>query len=282
MLSKLKSNALDVAQKAASEVKDFAVNSFNATELGLKSLVSIESHTSLEDITYYFLVPDINNPKEYILQTHRVVPTNVIDESKLVKKQIFQVPSSESINTLRNMIQIKVEKDLPNGSNLSAFTSDTLTDLANSIDKNNSALTNGLFIVGGVICLANPITGAAIIGSSLLPNVISDIVSSTSKRLSSTFKSISVQSTQDNAKKITNKMSPEVVVNSILAKLERATNDINYEPNSDLSDSMESIQLTYPLLKQLFPRTEKSLFFNKVLLPENIDRYFTVLDQSTN
>jgi hypothetical protein len=126
------------------------------------------------------------------------------------------------------------------------------------------------------------LTRGAIIGSSLLPNVISDVVSSTSKRLSSTFKSISVQGKQANAKKITNKMTPEVVVNSILAKLERATNDINYEPNSDIPDSMDSIQLTYPLLKQLFPRTEKSLFFNNVLLPENIDRYFTVLDQSTN
>jgi hypothetical protein len=282
MLSKFKNNVLDVAKKTASDVKDFAVSSISATESVFKSLVSIETHANLEDITYYFLVPDINDPKEYILQSHRVVPTNVIDESKLVKKQIFQVPSSESINTLRNMIQVKVEKDLPNGSDLSTFTSDTLTDLANSIDKNNSSLTNGLFIVGGVICLANPITGAAIIGSSLLPNVISDVVSSTSKRLSSTFKNISVKSKQDSAKQITNKMSPEVVVNSILAKLERAINDINYEPNSDLFDSMDSIQLTYPLLQQLFPRTKKSLFFNKVLLPENIDRYFTVLDQSTN
>jgi hypothetical protein len=281
-LSKLKDKVLDVAKKTTSQVKNFTANSIASTEVGLKSLVSVGTHTSPEDITYYFLVPDINNPKNYILHSHRVIPTNIIDESKLVKKQIFQIPSSESINTLRNMIQAKVEKELHEGSDLSSFTSDTLADLANTIDESNNTLTNGLLIVGGVMCLANPITGAAIIGTSLLPNVVSGVVSSTTKRLSSTFKNISAQNQQVHAKKIINKMTPEIVVNSILAKIERATNDINYEPNSDMEDSMDSVLLTYPLLKQLFPQTDKGLFFNKTLLPENIDRYFTVLDQSTN
>mgnify|MGYP001267069615 CR=1 FL=1 len=277
MLNKITQNIVSTTKSAVGDIKAATINSIDFTSKKFKSLISIGTHDKPEDITYYFLIPDVNKSEGYILQTHRIVPDNVVDESKLVKRQMFQVPSIEAINILRGMVQDKIEGELLDNNGISGFASDTLSDLANTIDESNNVVTGGLLLVGGIICFSNPIGGAIIIGSSLLPDVIMGAVSDATNRVSSKLKNISVNSNKKEAKKLTNKIAPEVVVNSMLSKVDKARFDNNYEPNTDIQDSSDIVLLTYPLLKSLFPRVEKG-FFKKSSLPGNIDRYFTVFD----
>ncbi|WP_413694471.1 hypothetical protein [Psychromonas sp. KJ10-2] len=156
-----------------------------------------------------------------------------------------------------------------------------MNDIALSIDENNNKITNGLLVVGGVICVANPVTGIAVIGSSLMPNIIGDVVSKTVKNFADNLNNNALLSNDKKsdsfAKKNINKCKPEIVFNTILSKLEKAINDPSFEPNTELNDSGELILLTYPLLKELFPLKENGLFFSKKPLPENVERYFHVL-----
>lgn len=204
-----------------------------------KCLISVSTHTVQEDITNYYLIPDIHNPGTHIIQTHRIVPCGLGE--KILKKRVFQVSSIESLKTFRSL----VINDTNQKEN-STVTSDTLTSIADSIDASNSQLTNGLLVIGGAICLAEPISGVEVIGSGFTPNIKTESV--------------------------THSVKPLVVVNKVLSELEKAANNSDYEPSINLDDPKKVAQQTFPLLRQLF-----SLSNTGVTPPKNIIKYLESL-----
>ncbi len=280
MIIKYREKILNTASLALDEAKVFTSDLITSNFSKLKQIVTIESHDIAEDITHYFLIPDIHNVGSYILQTHRVVPSSL--SNNITQKKIFHLPSSSSLQELEDLVFTKEKSRLKKDSKSNTVISGTLDDVANAIDINNSKLTNGLWVVGGIICLANPITGMAVIGASLMPNIVNHVISRTAKNIANSLESSAQEKAEkkneDLARKKLTKHKPEVVINTILSKIEKAAQNSDYEPNVDFEDSAEIRELTYPLLKKMFPISQKGMFFDKQLLPENIMRYFEVLD----
>jgi len=198
---------------------------------------------------------------------------------------VFHLPSQEALKTLYALVVDKTKQTHRSNSDLRSATSGVLVDMAESIDKGNHALTQGLFVIGDVICLINPITGVAAIGSALMPSVVADLVSSTSKRLGNTLKVRSESEREEQSKKLAakalEKTTPTIMINTVLAKMDKARYDVNYEPNTDFEDTAEIVALTSPLIKALFLARRQRTFFTGSSLPDNAQRYFEVLDAST-
>ncbi|WP_444994059.1 hypothetical protein [Aliikangiella sp. IMCC44359] len=250
------------------------ISGFN--EIKIKQLFTVSSTEYQYDTTYYFLFPDHDSPGTYIIQTHRVLPCGDYDCAKLTKRRIFEVPNIESVNIIKSALLKKLKLKNLKESDLKLASSEVLDELADKVDENNEKITKGLFVVGGIACLINPVTGVAIIGASFLPNVVNKLISSSSKKISANLKVASLKSRQQAAKDEAlsqfKSIKTELHLNSVLNKLDRCIADCEFCALTDISDDEQTLKLTVPLVRELYP-LKPAGWFSKSQYNSNLENY---------
>ena len=86
MFTSIKTKVFNPLAKMASEATEATTDFITDNVDSLKQLVSLESHDRQEDVTHYFLIPDLHEQGEYILQTHRIVPSNPTLKGKIIQR----------------------------------------------------------------------------------------------------------------------------------------------------------------------------------------------------
>ncbi|WP_413694472.1 hypothetical protein [Psychromonas sp. KJ10-2] len=90
MIVKIGKKLIDKASIIVDDVKSGIVEYSTTGFSSLKQLVTIESHDKAEDITHYFLIPNVHKAGTYILQTHRILPSVLSDN--VIQRKVFHLP----------------------------------------------------------------------------------------------------------------------------------------------------------------------------------------------
>lgn len=140
---------------------------------GVSVAIGINKDARHVDRTYYCLVPNLLEPTGFTLHTVRALPVGVAGAAPK-SERIFLVPSAASLDGLRAALHKEAVDattvELGQGDGLTEF----LQQTANQIDQTQSTVTKGLLIVGGLVALANPVTGVGLLASSLIPKAGGD------------------------------------------------------------------------------------------------------------
>jgi hypothetical protein len=294
------SDLYDKTAKGVSDISDKSIEIYDSTTDTIKktssslydNLKSIEfskmisigsSETTAFDTTHYFLIPDLNNAEDFTLHTYRELPFNVINESKLEKRKIFHLPNEEYFQLLKNkVLEENKNNNIKESDDHTTITLSVLKNVSNSIDTTNNVLSNGLLLVGVVACVANPIVGIAVIGSSFMPSLLSDAISGSLKGITAKLDLSSYNQMNKNAEekavKELEEVTPTLQVNSVLSKFYKSIKDENFEPNLEVNDESELLELTLKVVKPVYdPIINDKSFFNKKQVNNNIRNYYNVI-----
>jgi hypothetical protein len=285
----IKDGTLSAYEYSAKNIGEVAEKSMGLYEdlkaIEFSKMISIgNSEEAQYDTTHYFLIPDLTDAENFTLHTYRELPFTVLNENKLEKKKVFHLANEEYFQILKNKVLEENKKNNIDENDYTGVTSNVLKNVANTIDSTNNILSNGLLLVGTVACLANPITGLALIGSSFMPSLLSDAITGSLKGISnkldiSSFKKVN-KDAEDKALKELVKIVPTIEINSVLSKFYKSIKNKDYEPNVELPDDQKLLELTLKVIKPIYdPIINDTSFFNKKKVNENIKNYYTVISQ---
>ena len=285
----------DAISSTSNEVYDLSVKNLNIitdksveiykdiTNIEFSKLISIGSSEKTEfDTMHYFLIPNLNNAEEFTLHTYRELPTKVINENKLTKRKVFHLPSENYFQLLKNKVIEENKNNNINEEDYTGLTSNVLKNVANSIDETNQVMSNGLLIIGAIACIANPIAGIALIGSSFVPSFLSEAITGSLKGISQKLDISSVnqvnKEAEEKAIKELEEVIPTMEVNSVLSKFYKSIKDSDYEANLDLPDDKDLLALTLKVINPVYdPIINDNSFFNKQKINTNIKNYYKVI-----
>ncbi|CAA0109314.1 Uncharacterised protein [BD1-7 clade bacterium] len=137
---------------------------------GLPIFMSVEKSLPTDEQQYdekhYFVVPFMLSPYKFALHTMRCLPETIPDINDLPKRRVFHFATPSAEVALREYM-IACAKEI--AEERKQIETNSLEDLANSIDTLDSRLTYGMLLVGGLTALVNPLVGAGIAIKAVLP-----------------------------------------------------------------------------------------------------------------
>jgi len=197
------------------------------------------------DEKHFFLVPYRLNDGGYTLHSMRVLPNGFGPINDLPKKRIFHFPYEGAESLVEELFLQGVASDVKS-SNLNGELSpgSKLINIANEIDRAESKITGGVLLVGGLVAIVNPLAGAGLALSALLPILGGKLSSSGFKswgeRRNKKALDKEIQSAQAKLLSDFKDCETSYEVNSLLAELEVAlkTTADQYRPDPQaISDS---------------------------------------------
>jgi len=149
------------------------IDTFTGRIKGFRLLSSIETTAPSESVQFddkhYFLVPYSLEDCGFIIHSLRALPDGIPPVNDLQKRRIFHLPTLEHQKLLLNLVTDQTEEIVRSSDQ--SRTGDSLFSIADAIDKYDNKITNGLILVGGIVAIANPVTGVAIAAHALIPGV---------------------------------------------------------------------------------------------------------------
>jgi len=194
--------------------------------------------TELCDEKHYFVVPFMLSDVNIALHTMRCLPEGVPEVNDLPKRRVFHFPNSHSEAMVRDLLLNHAKEYVETNHSLD---SNTLINLANDIDSLDKKLTYGMFLVGGIAAIANPLLGAGIAAKALLPGAAGLLskygIRPASEKLSESQLEKQIQQAKDKVQNDFESASTIQVVNPILQELELAlrTAEKEHDPIIDFN-----------------------------------------------
>lgn len=248
-------------------------------EINISQIISVSETDCEYDITHYFLIPDIQNPSEHLLLTHREIPKN-LEYKKIIKKRIFHLSSESKLDVLKEkFLETEKTKNLTKKS-FSEETGNVLSNIANNIDKSNSVITKGLITAGSFACLVNPVTGVALIAASFLPNFTGELLSGLTNKFANTLKSEDpnkIVKAEEKALKELQQIKPQIELSTVLLKIEKSLQNEDYNPLNDISENKQYLELTKNVISPVYNEVlNNENFFTTNKVNKNLKDYLNL------
>jgi len=220
---------------------------------------------SERDETHYFLIPVRH--EDYVVFSKRVLPEGVGALNSLPRARVFHVPDPRGVEFLERWMfdQKRSEEMRETGSDLA----EKLEAFAESVDEESKNVSGGLLLIGGAVAFSNPLAGAALAASSLLPSVSSSALKN-GMELAGTKLRKAAQKKEDKrtekvAKAEVRKLKPEILPNPILESIDLcfSREEKDYDPflqDMDLILSWEDEirrRLTLEAVREVFSHEYK-------------------------
>lgn len=181
------------------------------------------------DETHYFLVPDPSEAGGFTLAERRRLPEGAGAVNSFPKMRIFHVHDPAAVLVLEERLAGKISAEKLRPAGLEGDLAVRLETLGEEIDRQSHWVTGGLILVGGVVCVANPVLGIGIAAHALLPEIGAKLAkfgfgaaADTVKRVSNSWRLSSAKKEADSEVK---RMKPELVVDPVLVFLNRMMAD---------------------------------------------------------
>jgi len=120
------------------------------------------------DEKHYFVIPFELSEYKFALHTMRCLPKGVPEVNNLPKRRVFHFAHEHAEAGLRQYMLHSTDEIMREQA---VGQTNTLQELANSIDELDRKLTYGMLLVGGLAAIANPLLGAGIAAKAVLPSI---------------------------------------------------------------------------------------------------------------
>ncbi|WP_152996184.1 hypothetical protein [Pseudoalteromonas sp. H105] len=120
------------------------------------------------DEKHYFVIPFELSEYKFALHTMRCLPKGVPEVNNLPKRRVFHFAHEHAEAGLRQYMLHSTDEIMREQA---VGQTNTLQELANSIDELDRKLTYGMLLVGGLAAIANPLLGASIAAKAVLPSI---------------------------------------------------------------------------------------------------------------
>lgn len=123
------------------------------------------------DEKHYFVVPFRRSKTGYVVHSMRCLPHGFSVINDLPKRRIFHFPNEAAVSAVERMLRrnARLQAATRVHSDRSSL-GGRLTGLADTIDRIDRKLTRGALIVAGLVAVAHPIIGAALMLKALVPS----------------------------------------------------------------------------------------------------------------
>ena len=225
----------DGVEDAGAFVRDLAetgMKSVNETLNGTRVFGALSASTAeaLEcDETHYVLVPLLGERHDYAIYSKRILPEGIGPTNSLPKARIFHLPDESGRVIMEQQLITDLVQDRAGDDVSESEFADTLESLAEQIDKETNRISGGLVLMGGVICLVNPLLGVGIAAKALLPSVGTKVAKAgagyVGGKLRKWNKSSAFSKLQKESTKEVKKLQPVIFTNPIIRSLEAIARD---------------------------------------------------------
>ena len=235
----------DPVIKTAKEVEAFAdrmltqgrtrVNAmFHKVPLISSFKVFVQKEDAGRDETHYFLVPFQLSDEGFAFYSARRLPEGYAATNDLDKVRVFHVAAKGGEQVLEHKVFADLtEVHVDSGESTLA---QRLNALGDELDKHAEKITGGMLVIGTTVALINPALGAAIALKALIPGVAGKLSKHGFRyggdKLEEMQASKGQKAAEKKARKELKRAEVEVVINPLLATLERAlkTNEAEFDP----------------------------------------------------
>ena len=197
------------------------------------------------DEKHYFLVPFRKAEVGYSLYSMRCLPEGVPPINDLPKRRIFHLPNEHATTTVEHILLTEARVEAERNQITQGAIGSRLNELADSIDKLDDRMFNGVLLIGGLVALVNPIAGAAVAAKALIPS-IGMLLSKYGLRyagdtVSSTELSMKIKSAERDVLKQFRGSKTTSIVNPLLSQLDKALDTTEFEFHPLLDVKLEHI-----------------------------------------
>ncbi|MEM7390769.1 MAG: hypothetical protein AAF492_00355, partial [Verrucomicrobiota bacterium] len=123
------------------------------------------------DEKHYFIIPYRFSDSGYMLYSMRCLPEGAPHINDFPKRRIFHLPQENITALVDELLKDQAQKGVEEEGVEKTATVQHLEDLADRIDQVDDKLFGGVLLIGGAIAFFNPVVGATIAISSLVPSV---------------------------------------------------------------------------------------------------------------
>lgn len=202
-------------------------------------------YDQLVDEKHYFLVPFRKAEVGYSLYSMRCLPEGVPPINDLPKRRIFHLPNEHATTTVEHILLTEARVEAERNQITQGAIDSRLNELADSIDKLDDRMFNGVLLIGGLVALVNPIAGAAVAAKALIPS-IGMLLSKYGLRyagdtVSSTELSMKIKSAERDVLKQFRGSKTTSIVNPLLSQLDKALDTTEFEFHPLLDVKLEHI-----------------------------------------
>lgn len=203
----------------------FLRTSIGSLPLFASTAVDAEAGNPERDETHYFLVPDASKEGEFVLVEKRRLPEGVGAVNSLPKVRVFHVHDPAGVKVLEERLVGKLA--LAGGAGFEEDLAARLETMGGEIDKQSNLVTGGLVVIGGVVAIANPLLGVAIAAKALVPEIGGKLAKFGLGAAADSVRRIGSSLREGSARKKAaaevRRMKPELVIDPVLAFLDRVT-----------------------------------------------------------
>ncbi|MBQ4835638.1 hypothetical protein [Pseudoalteromonas luteoviolacea] len=212
---------------------------FKDSVAGLPFLASChKSKLSDYDEKHYFVIPFELGEHKVALHTLRNLPDGVPEVNALPKRRVFHFANEHAEALLTNILSEQAESLVRKQQEGQVS---RLELLANDIDKLDTKLTYGMFLIGGLSAFVNPAIGAAIAAKAALPSITGLLNKHGVRPLGEKYTQVAlnqhIEEAQDKVLQEFSEADTVKLINPVLSRLYRAleTSEQQYDPLLDES-----------------------------------------------
>ena len=210
---------------------------FNKVPMVSSIKVFTQKDDALRDETHYFLVPFKLAEQGFALYSAHRLPEGYAATNDLEKVRIFHLHAQGGEHILENKLfaNLVAEQAGPGESTLVQ----RLNMLGDEIDKHAENITGGMLLIGSTVAFVNPALGAGIALKALIPVVAGKLSKHGFKyggdKISEWQEAKEQKAAEKKAQKQLKKARPELVINPLLATLDKAleTSEAEFDPLLD-------------------------------------------------
>lgn len=171
-------DGIDLSKRAISQAGKMIEGGagFVTTTLGnVPFFGSLETATDYDherfDEKHYFLIPVPDNEDGFAVYVMRCLPAGVPPINDLPKQRFVHLPSPHALPMLKDLMLTGARERAADTLSDPNFVTDNLGRIIDEIDKVDDKAFKGILLVGGLVALINPLTGAAIAVNAIIPSI---------------------------------------------------------------------------------------------------------------
>jgi hypothetical protein len=123
------------------------------------------------DERHYLLIPDPTAAEGYSLAIRRCLPEGVPPINELPKRRILHLPHVDAEAMLHEILIRQSQSEELQRPSSNRTLSQRTRELVDSIDALDNKVFHGIFLIGGLVALFNPLVGAAVAAKALIPSL---------------------------------------------------------------------------------------------------------------
>ena len=229
---------------------------------------SLETATDYDheryDEKHYFLISVPESETGFAVYVMRCLPAGVPPINDLPKQRFVHLPSVHALPMLKDLLVSGARDEIENTPNDPNFMTETLGKIIDEIDKVDDKAFKGILLVGGLVALVNPLTGAAIAVNAIMPSIGLIVSKHGLKLASDTATNMDlakrIRRAEDDVENQFKKGNTFQIINPLLAQLPQSGKlDHWLADTDDLKFMSEDVDLTQADIRRLLQLSEQAV-----------------------